>query len=78
MPNIEPDVYGRKAYRDERDARMFVQYVEKKMTIHEISVRWGVPWNTVRKALEREATKRNVEVNFQENMIYKRRKRGNV
>ncbi len=77
MPNIEPDVYGKKAYREERDARMFLQYTEKKMTVHEIATRWGTPWNTVRKALERESIRRGVEVDFQENMIYKRRNRGN-
>jgi hypothetical protein len=71
--NATPDVYGKKAYRAQRDAKMYFQLTEKKMTVNEIATRWCVDWLVVKNAIEREATRLGVTLNLQ-NVTVKRKR----
>ena len=75
MANAAPDVYGKRVYRDDRDAKMYTQFVDQGMTVYAIATRWCVQWHVVKSALEREAKKRGVELDLKINMIESRRRR---
>jgi hypothetical protein len=72
--NTAFDIDGVKLYKEDRDSKMYTQFTKKKMTIYEIAMRWGVPWYIVKSALEREAKKQEIILNFKENMLARRKR----
>jgi hypothetical protein len=74
MANTMPDVHGRVAYRNDRDAKMYDQFTKKKMSMYSIAVRWCINWHAVKDALEREAKRRGEEIDLK-NECENRKKR---
>ena len=72
--SLSTDVFGKKAFRADRDKKMFIQFTDKKMTVYKIALRWGVQWHVVKSALIREAERLGIILDLKENMLANRKR----